>query len=717
MKKKKILAILCAACMLAMGGCGDSNFDLPDYETEEGASVGGNDTASTSADNSPAEKTAFDGISMRLGDSGDLIINRDDIGSVPMGEDGTWTVFVYLCGTDLESDGGYATDDVLEMLNASTGSNVKFVVQTGGTYIWQNDVMTNNSLCRYEISDGEIVLLDEQPAASMGAGSTLADFLSWGVENHAAARMGLVFWNHGGGSITGVCFDELNESDSLSLPEISDALAQTAAEMTAKFEFIGFDACLMGTIETANVLATYSRYMYGSEESEPGGGWDYTAIGDYLGEYPDADGAQLGKVVCDSFYADCEEISQDSFATLSVIDLSKIDDVIISFNDYAKALYDASGNNSVLSDVVRKISYADNFGGNNKSEGYTNMVDFAGIVQAGAEYGVGADNVLSALDKAVVYMRNGSDHRNACGLATYYPLQLQGTQELKVFGNVAVSPYYLAFVDRTVYGNSNNGDTDGYDFSSIFDFFFGEDDDTDQDNYWDNYGECEPTGDSPLIVFYDEPQFLEDGTYGFSLTDESLQYTAGVQANVFVLSDDMETIIELGVSADIYADWEYGVFTDNFDGYWFALPDGQILAVYIVCECDGYDVYTSPVLLNGEETNLRITYDYVSGTVTIDGVWDGIDENGMASRDIYAVNQGDRITPMYFVMAVESDDEGYWYGSEYVFESQPQVYFDLLPDGEYLYNFNIDDIYGDFKMTDFVNFTIEGENIYFSDLS
>ena len=55
-----------------------------------------------------------------------------------MGEDGTWTVFVYLCGTDLESDGGFATGDVQEMLNASTGSNVRFVVQTGGTYYWQN---------------------------------------------------------------------------------------------------------------------------------------------------------------------------------------------------------------------------------------------------------------------------------------------------------------------------------------------------------------------------------------------------------------------------------------------------------------------------------------------------------------------------------------------------------------------------------------------------
>lgn len=121
----------------------------------------------------------------------------------------------------------------------------------------------------------------------------------------------------------------------------------------------------------------------------------------------------------------------------------------------------------------------------------------------------------------------------------------------------------------------------------------------DYSDYWDNYGECEATGDSPFIVFYDKPQLLDDGTYGFSLTDESLEYTASVQACVYMLSEDMEDIIELGLSVDIIPDWENGIFTDNFDGYWFSLPDGQILAVYVVDECDGYDIYTSPVIING----------------------------------------------------------------------------------------------------------------------
>ncbi|MDD6991104.1 MAG: clostripain-related cysteine peptidase [Oscillospiraceae bacterium] len=487
--------------------------------------------------------------------------------------------------------------------------------------------------------------------------------------------------------------------------------------MTDKFEFIGFDACLMGTVETANILATYSRYMYGSEETEPGYGWDYTAIGDFLGEDPYADGAGLGRIVCDSFYEGCEEIDLESGATLSVIDLSEIDGIIVSFNDFSKNLYEASEDNSVLSAVVRKVKNADNYGGNNKSEGYTNMVDLAGIVSSGAGYADGADEVLSAIDKAVIYKRNGSDHSEACGLSAYYPLQLQGSAELEIFGDVAVSPYYLSFVDRTIYGSSTGGNTEDYDNSSILDLWLSSDDTEDYDDYWDCYGDCEPTGESPLIVFYDEPQFFEDGTFGFSLTDESLEYTAGVQANVYMISEDMDDLIELGVSVDIIPDWENGIFTDNFDGYWFSLPDGQILAVYVVEECDGYDIYTSPVLINGEETNLRIIHDYENDTVTIDGIWDGIDENGMAARNVYELSEGDSITPLYYASAIDSDDEYYYYGDEYVFDGEPEIYFDLLYDGEYLYGFTIDDIFGDYFVTDFVNFTVDGKDIYYSELS
>ena len=715
MKKKKALAALTAAVLIAFGGCLDEDDTSPpdgDNETAFNSAVGKSEDNDIWDDTQPTAKA---GSFMSLDDSGRLSITRNSVGSVPMGEDGTWTVFVYICGSDLESEYGCATSDISEMLDASTGSDVRFVIQTGGAYQWQNEVVPASGICRYEISDGEMYTLDEQPDASMADADTLADFISWGTENCPAAKMGLVLWNHGGGSISGVCFDEANDYDSLTLTELGSALSEASSSMTDKFEFIGFDACLMATVETANTLAPYARYMYASEETEPGGGWDYTAIGNYLGDDPYADGAELGQTVCDSFYDACAETYEDSGATISVTDLSKIDDVIISFNDYAKELYDTIESDRIPADVIRSIKTADNYGGNNKTEGYTNMVDLAGVISSGAGYCESGANALAAIDEAVIYKRNGSDHSDACGLSVFFPLSKeQDSAELKIFGDVAVSPYYLSFVDKHIYSENNGGSGDGYDNSAILDGWDGSGSSSLED-YFGAQDYSSPDGESPFIVFYDDPQLLDDGTYGFSLTDESLEYAAGVQACVYMLSDDMEDIIEMGISGDIIADWETGVFTDNFDGYWFSLPDGQPLAVYIVGEYDGYDIYTSPVIINGEETNLRITHDYENGYVTIDGVWDGIDENGMAARTVYELSEGDSITPIYYSYAVNSDDESYYCGDEYIFDGEPEIYFDMLYDGEYLYGFSIDDIYGNYFITDFVNFTVDGEDIYYSE--
>ena len=79
----------------------------------------------------------------------------------------------------------------------------------------------------------------------------------------------------------------------------------------------------MGTVENANILATFADYMYASEETEPGSGWDYTVIGDYLASNPDADGLTLGKTVCDSFLAACKAQDADNLTTLSVVDLKQ----------------------------------------------------------------------------------------------------------------------------------------------------------------------------------------------------------------------------------------------------------------------------------------------------------------------------------------------------------------------------------------------------------
>ena len=658
---------------------------------------------------------SIQGVSMSVNNtSGDMSLERKQIETASRSDDGVWTIFVYLCGTDLETNSGMGTDDLEEMAKSSPSDKVRFVVQTGGTEEWTEDDVDTDKTDRFLVQNGEITKVDEKKLTNMGTLDTLADFLVWGTSNYSSEHMGLVLWNHGGGSITGVCFDEKYDQDSITLMEMDAALLKASETSKRKFDFIGYDACLMGTVEVANVLATYADYMFGSEEMEPGSGWDYTAIGNFLSKNPDSNTEALGKVVCDSFYESNVKADDEELTTLAVIDLSKIDNLILSFNSFAKNMYDAGEDASNLADMIRGIEEVDNFGGNNKTEGYTNMVDMGGICDACSAYADGADKVNQALDAAIVYQVTGSTHPDVSGLSMYYPLSIQGSNELSLFSKVSVSPYYVSFVDRLGKTVATSESFDDYTPDQWFEDDEWEYGELSDDSYWDYLDDYEQTGESPYITFDEEPAVDENGTLGFKLDENGIDNAADIYALVYELSDDGEDIIEIGETIDIQGDWDTGRFYDNFDGYWLSLPDGQNLATYIADSTDDYVVYTSPILLNGGETNLRMRQYYEDGRVEIEGAWDGINEAGAASRDIIKIESGDKITPVYYAYTLDTFDELAYEGAEYEVRGTLEINYEYLAVGEYYYAFNIDDIYGDYYISDVAIFNIDEDgNITF----
>ena len=720
---KKILSVVSAAAVLLTSGC--SLPELPELTlpgateppvvTTTPAPAGTTTTVTTTAPEktspvteAPEEQNDISGMVMRVSnDDGKMNITRAAKKNTSMGEPDTWTIFVYLCGTDLESDDyGAATDDLIEMTEAEESDNVTFIVQTGGTKEWMNNIVGSENIERYIIRDNDMELLGSVEPASMGDPAVLADFLKWGVAEYPAEKMGVIFWDHGGGSITGVCFDELYDDDSLSLADLNTAFSDVYDTMTDRFEFIGFDACLMSTVETANVLATYARYLYASQETEPGSGWDYETIGTFLADDPSADGAELGRAVTDSYYDACAEEDCENESTFSVTDLDKVDSFVTAFNDFVRELYNAALDNAVLSEIVRNVNSVKNFGGNNQIEGYTNMVDIGGIISTCSGIADGRA-ALRALDKCVIYKINGSDYKGSSGLSVYYPLQLQGSEELGIFSGVCISPYYLSLVDMIAKGYSDNGYTNTV--------FFTEDGDWTNENcdsyFYDSgyfaYADEQGSGYSELIWFADDPHIEEDGYYCFTLDEFSLEYTAMVSADIWLDLDDGD-YIALGETFDIYADWETGKFEDNFDGYWLALPNGDLLATYIVDYTDEYAVYTSPITLNGEETNLRIRV-YDDYTTYIEGAWDGIGENGIASRDIRSLDPGDKIACRYIC-----NDEFYITMDEYTWQDGDEIEYTYLPEAYYYYSFTITDIFGDVYYTDEVEFLIDEDGtIYY----
>ena len=127
--------------------------------------------------------------------------------------DQTWAIYWYLCGTDLESDGGAATEDLGEMMDAELPENVKVVIQTGGASCWENDVIDPDYTERYLYASDGLTLLEQQPISNMGDPETLADFLRFCQENYPADRTMVLFWDHGGGSVYGAVSDENFDPD------------------------------------------------------------------------------------------------------------------------------------------------------------------------------------------------------------------------------------------------------------------------------------------------------------------------------------------------------------------------------------------------------------------------------------------------------------------------------------------------------------------------
>ena len=74
---------------------------------------------------------------------------------------------------------------------------------------------------------------------------------------YPADHYALILSDHGGGW-TGAVQDESSNDDSLSLNEMVQALSRSG-RLTGPLEMLGFDACLMGTLEVAQAVALSAR--------------------------------------------------------------------------------------------------------------------------------------------------------------------------------------------------------------------------------------------------------------------------------------------------------------------------------------------------------------------------------------------------------------------------------------------------------------------------
>ena len=347
------------------------------------------------------------------------------------------TLMVYMCGSNLESGSGAASADLMEM--ASSGYDFKrmnVLVMTGGTEYWTLGLPTD-SLCIYMPGRGTLRMMEAYEGESMGTPGPLAQLLNYGYAQYPAKRYALILWDHGGGPLRGVCMDEQYDSDTLSMEELCAALsASPAAE--EKLEWIGFDACLMGSAEVASLMAPYAKYMIASEETEPGGGWDYSVLASLSPE-----GQEAGKQIVDSYFDAAQDPEK---LTLSCTDLSAIADLNTCMDELFPSLEISSGNYAMYSFTAGNTR---SFGKSvDSSDGY-DLLDLASLIHAfETQAPEAAGKTLDALDKAVLYSRSGSE---SGGLSVYHPYANKNEyvrEWSELYAQLGFSPGYAGYISR-----------------------------------------------------------------------------------------------------------------------------------------------------------------------------------------------------------------------------------------------------------------------------
>ena len=148
-----------------------------------------------------------------------------------------------------------------------------------------------------------------------------------GTDGRAGNNKRLSLWNHGMGWAgfggDGDSYGWMMELDPM-VQGIKAGLEQSQAKGgPGKLDILGFDACLQASYAVVATVAPFASYIVGSEDLEPGHGWDYRGLKPAL-----ADPETFGKALIDQFMAyqtmdwDGEMVHQHP-KTLTLIDAGK----------------------------------------------------------------------------------------------------------------------------------------------------------------------------------------------------------------------------------------------------------------------------------------------------------------------------------------------------------------------------------------------------------
>ena len=368
---------------------------------------------------------------------------------------GTTTVMVYIIGSNLESSSGLGSEELKEIRDSGVDlSKVNIMVCTGGATEWAfEDVeIPGDRNCYLHLESGGYSLVSQSSEnRSMVDAQTLADFIDYSYDNYPADHYSLILWDHGGGPVYGYGVDDWYDG-TLFLKDMKDAMDRTRFAKEERFDWMGFDACLMSSIEVADVWSDYADYIVLSQDVEPGYGWRYSFL-ETLNTTTNP--VKVSEAIIDRYMDSYDDYVEDRYHpihTISCLDLS-CEKAAMNALDSVFQIMETDMDNSYakqarIRDEVKRYALQATAG---KRDGYDliDLYDFAERISV--LYPQEGAALVESLQQLVVYRRSNIGDVDG-GVSFYYPYDCEYVYDIAdeqgIIEDINPSEAYVRYIRR-----------------------------------------------------------------------------------------------------------------------------------------------------------------------------------------------------------------------------------------------------------------------------
>ncbi len=593
---------------------------------------------------------------------------------------------IYMVGSDLEDDvsprngegdekesgeiskRGAGSTDLREMVAAFKSFSVQqqkdldLVVAFGGARKsgWQG-IKYADMPCLVQDAEDDYFgnaecYLYQDDAPSLSESQPLAGFIQFLKPRFASKDRRLFsLWNHGAAYL-GVGNDSRQGDDAMvTLPELKTAFEETQSH----FDLLGFDACLMASVEVAQIVSPFADYLVASEDLEPGHGWDYTQILTWIKEHPEVDIEALGRYLVDSFI-DSPKHQKTQNKTLSLLRLTEVPEMVAEIDRLTQQL--SADTFAALMQARRKTQ---EYGVHDRGK-IVYAIDLKDwLLKLKAEVpGVNAQAGIAQFEKMLIHSRGDKYSGVAEGLTVF---SLNSLMKASYQAGEAVSANYLNFADQFV--------------KSVA---------TDQI--------------APELSQVDFQTQQADQTLcdGICVKIQDNQGLKKIEQMLSLVTPDRQTLYAIGsrpvteLSGNIYQ-------APSWDGEWFLLCNGSCdngLSIFPALFFKGFTqqktrIYQGEVLFNGREALLYIEQDALQNVIK---TWvvpftnrsDGIP---LLAKEQLEVGVGDTLQFYFRVINLKQQSESWELGDSLTFSQAPSWNFAAL-DAERVHHIQAEDFNG-----------------------